>query len=202
MRRHFGLLLGSVLSYIRSLLSDSSSNSDLPQQDVQKGFAELWLKSQNTLGGYVCAHVPDHTMAEDVMQEVARQATANFDQYDHAKPFLGWLIGIARQRIADSYRAKNRRPIVFSSDIVDKFAKVYVELEPEEDERADGLRVCMSKLSDRHRRVMELKYSRRQSTQTIAEQVGGSPGSVDTMIYRIREALRQCINQHLEREGK
>lgn len=164
-----------------------------------QGFAELWLKSQNTLGGYVCAHVPDHAMAEDVMQEVARQATANFDQYDHDKPFLGWLIGIARQRIADAYRAQNRRPIVFSSDIVDSFAKVYEQLEPQEDDRAEGLRICMDKLSDRHRRVLDLKYGRRQSTKDIADQVGGSPGSIDTMIYRIREALRQCINQYLEK---
>ena len=136
--------------------------------------------------------------AEDIMQEVARQATANFDQYDHQRPFFGWLIGIARQRIADAYRAKNRRPIVFSSDIVDSFARVYEQLEPEEDHRAEGLRVCMDKLSDRHRRVLDLKYGRRQSTKTIAEQVGGSPGSVDTMVYRIREALRQCINQYMK----
>ncbi|MEO0476468.1 MAG: sigma-70 family RNA polymerase sigma factor [Planctomycetota bacterium] len=170
-----------------------------PHQPV---FAELWLKSQNTLGGYVCAHVPDHGMAEDVMQEVARQATANFDQYDPSKPFLGWLIGIARQRIADTYRAKNRRPIVFSSDIVDSFARVYEQIEPEEDARAEGLRVCMDKLSERHRRVLDFKYGRRMSTKDIAEQVGGSPGSVDTMIYRIREALRQCINQYTERASK
>ncbi|MEM6504880.1 MAG: sigma-70 family RNA polymerase sigma factor [Planctomycetota bacterium] len=168
----------------------------------QRGFAELWLKSQNTLGGYVCAHVPDHGMVEDIMQEVARQATANFDQYDHGKPFLGWLIGIARQRIADAYRAKQRRPIVFSSDIVDSFARVYEQLEPEADERAEGLRVCMDKLSDRHRKVMDFKYSRHMSTKDIADQVGCSVGSIDTMIYRIREALRRCINQYLERGSK
>ena len=134
------------------------------------------------------------------MQEVARQATANFDQYDHTKPFLGWLIGIARQRIADAYRAQNRRPIVFSSEIIDRFAKVYEQMEPEEDDRAEGLRICMDKLSDRHRRVLDLRYGRRQSTKKIADQVGGSPGSIDTMIYRIREALRHCINQHMEQE--
>lgn len=174
-------------------------SADTPQPDPpQKGFAELWLTSQNTLGGYVCAHVPDHNLAEDIMQEVARQATANFDQYDHDRPFLGWLIGIARQRIADSYRAKNRRPIVFSSDIVDSFARVYEQLEPQTDDRAEGLRHCMEKLSHRHRRVLDLKYGRRQSTKTIAEQIGTSPGSIDTMIYRLREALRQCINKYME----
>lgn len=184
-------------------MSKTSSKSDasagLP---ARKGFAELWLTSQNTLGGYVCAHVPDHALAEDIMQEVARQATANFEQYDHERPFLGWLIGIARQRIADAYRAKNRRPIVFSSDIVDSFARVYEALEPQEDVRAEGLRVCLDKLSSRHRRVLDLKYARRQSTRDIAEQVGGSVGSIDTMIYRLREALRQCINQYVERESK
>jgi len=176
---------------------DPSPPDPPPHDPSPKGFAELWLKSQNTLGGYVCAHVPDHALAEDIMQEVARQATANFDQYDHAKPFLGWLIGIARQRIADAYRAKNRRPVVFSSDIVDSFARVYEQLEPEEDDRAEGLRICMDKLSDRHRKVLDLKYGRRQSTKDIADQVGASPGSIDTMIYRLREALRRCINQYL-----
>lgn len=173
---------------------------DTPLQldSTRKGFAELWLKSQNTLGGYVCAHVPDHALAEDIMQEVARQATAHFDQYDHDRPFLGWLIGIARQRIADAYRAQQRRPIVFSSDIVEKFTQVYVELEPREDDRAEGLRVCLAKLSDRHRRVLDLRYGRKLTTKDIAEQVGSSPGSIDTMIYRLREALRQCINQYVE----
>jgi len=170
--------------------------------DAQKGFAELWLKSQNTLGGYVCAHVPDHALAEDILQEVARKATAHFDQYDHARPFLGWLIGIARQCIADAYRAQKRRPIVFSSDIVDSFAKVYIDLEPEEDRRAEGLRACLEKLSDRHRRVLDLRYGRKLTTKVIADQVGGSPGSVDTMIYRIREALRQCINQYMGQDSK
>ena len=139
-------------------------------------------------------------MVEDVMQEVAKQATANFDQYDHDRPFLGWLIGIARQRIADAYRAKNRRPIVFSSDIVDSFARVYEQLEPEEDIRAEGLRVCIDKLSDRHRRVLDFKYGRRMTTKEIADQVGGSVGSIDTMIYRLRDALRQCIKQYMEKQ--
>lgn len=133
------------------------------------------------------------------MQDVAKQATAHFEQYDHTRPFLGWLIGIARQRIADAYRTQSRRPIIFSSDIVDSFTRVYVELETKEEDRAEGLRVCMEKLSDRHRRVLDLRYGRRLSTKDIAEQVGGSVGSIDTMIYRIREALRQCINQYTER---
>jgi len=184
-------------------LSDTAHQPETPAHDTpRKGFAELWLKSQNTLGGYVCAHVPDHNLAEDIMQEVARQATANFDQYDHTKPFLGWLIGIARQRIADSYRARNRRPIVFSSDIVDSFSRVYEQLETEEDDRTEGLRHCLDKLSDRHRRVLDLKYGRRQSTKTIAQQVGSSPGAIDTMIYRIREALRKCINHYMEQQSK
>lgn len=132
------------------------------------------------------------------MQEVARLATKNFEQYDQARPFLGWLIGIARQRIADAYRAKNRRPIVFSSEIVDQMTQVYEQIETEEDARAEALRHCMKRLSERHRRVLDLKYARRQSSQDIANQVGGSVGSIDTMIYRVREALRLCINQYLE----
>lgn len=174
------------------------SETDRQPETAKMTFAELWLRSQNTLGGYVCAHVPDHALVEDVMQDVARQATASFDKYDHTRPFLGWLIGIARQRIADAYREKQRRPIVFSSDVVDAIAKVYVELESQEDSRAEGLSVCMKKLGDRHRRLLDLKYSRQMSTREIASLVGGSIGAIDTTIYRVREALRRCINQYMD----
>ncbi len=163
----------------------------------KKNFTELWLDAQHALGGFVCVHVSDQSLADDIIQEVAKQATTHFDQYDHSRPFIAWLIGIARQRIAEVYRMQGRRPIVFSSDILESLTDAYVELEPEVDERLDALRVCMDKLNDRHRRVIDLRYARQLSQDQIAAQVGTNGRAVNAMLFRIRTALRECVNKQM-----
>ncbi len=165
-----------------------------------RSFTEYWLETQHALGGFVRLHIRDHNLADDVIQEVAKQATANFDQYDPSRPFIAWLIGIARQRMAEAFRKQGRQPLVFSTDVIESLTAAYAGLQVEVTDRMDGLRQCMDKLNDRHRRVLDLKYARRLSSGEIAKQVGGNAGSVDVMIHRLRTALRKCINQHLESE--
>lgn len=161
-------------------------------------FTDLWLAAQRVLGGYVYLHLGDHFQTEDIIQEVARQATENFDQYDPSRPFTAWLIGIARQRIAEMHRKNNRKPIVFSSDLVDSISEAFVEMQPEIDHRIQALRECQGRLSERHLRVLELRYARQLSVEEIAEQVGGSTRSIVAMLHRIRVALRRCITRNLE----
>ena len=172
--------------------------TEQPAADRNKSFAKLWLEAQHALGGFICVHVPDHNLADDILQEVAELATERFEQYDHDRPFIAWLIGIARNRIAQSYRERGKRPVVFSSEVLDALTNAYTDMQPTEDDRLEGLRNCMSKLSDRHRRVIELRYARQMTSEQIASQVACSPRAVTSMLQRIREALRKCVSQYME----
>ena len=169
-----------------------------PETNQARGVAELWLDAHHAIGGYVCVHVQDQALADDIVQEVARQATANFDQYDPDRPFIAWLIGIARQRIAETYRNQGRKPIVFSSEVIDSITDAYVELQPEVDDRLDALRHCMDQLSERHRRVIELRYARQLSQDQIGAQVGSNGRAINAMLFRIRTALRECVSKRME----
>lgn len=169
-----------------------------PDTHRQLSFAELWLEAQHAIGGFVHLHVPEHALADDILQDVARLATERFEQYDHQRPFIAWLIGIARNQIAQAYRDRNRRPIVFSSEVLDAITNAYIDMQPTEDARLDGLRHCMNKLSDRHRRVIELRYARQMTSEQIASQVACSARAVTSMLQRIRAALRQCVAQYME----
>ncbi|MEM9020701.1 MAG: sigma-70 family RNA polymerase sigma factor [Planctomycetota bacterium] len=175
-----------------------SEKSTQPEPAEERSFTEYWLEAQHALGGFVRLHIRDHNLADDIIQEVAKQATANFERYDPSRPFVAWLIGIARQRMAEAFRQQGQRPVVFSTDVIESLTVAYAGLQDEVSDRMDGLRQCMEKLNDRHRRVLDLKYARRLTSGEIAKQVGGSAGSVDVMIHRLRTALRKCINQHLE----
>lgn len=171
---------------------------DQPEPAKPASFAKLWHQNQHALGGFVCLHVPDHHQADDIIQEVAELSAEKFEQYDQARPFIAWLIGIARNRIAQSYREQGRRPIVYSSEVLDSIANAYTTMQQSDDDRLDGLRECMAKLSDRHRRVVELRYARQMTSEHIAEQVGCSPRAVTSMLQRVRNALRICVSRYME----
>lgn len=175
--------------------------SETPTQSEhakERGFAELWLQASDALGGFICVHVHDQSLAEDLLQEVAKRATAHFDQYDHSRPFIAWLIGIARRCIADAYRERGRSPITFSSEIIESLTTASIKLQSEMEDRIEGLRHCLEKLSDRHRRVIELRYARKLSQQEISDQVGSNARAVNTMLCRIRAALRDCVSRYVE----
>lgn len=172
--------------------------SNPSKDDARPEFTDEWLRAQHLLGGFIRMHVHDYNMAEDVMQDVARQASANFDQYDPNKPFLAWLFGIARQRIAEHFRVQKRKPLIFSSEVVDAFVTEAVALQPEVNERIEALRLCLENLPDRHRLAMELRYDRKQTSEQIAEQLGGNAVSIDSTLYRVRSALKQCIRKRME----
>lgn len=174
-----------------------SNNGPRNQPPPQTAFTEHWLRAQHALGGFVRLHVRDHNLADDIIQEVAKQATENFESYDPSRPFIAWLIGIARLRMVDVFRKQGRSPVVFSTEAVDALSQAYTEMEDEVSDQLAALRSCMDKLNDRQRRVLELRYARRQSSSQIAEQVGGNAGSIDVMTHRVRCALRQCIERHM-----
>jgi RNA polymerase sigma-70 factor (ECF subfamily) len=173
-----------------------SESSHQPNEALR--FTRLWIEAQHTLTGFVALHVHDYALAEDIIQEVASQATENFDRYDPDRPFGAWLIGIARMRIAEAYRKKGRSPIVFSNDVMASITDAFIARQPETNDRLEALRECLAKLSDRQRRVIDLRYSRRKSSDQIAEQVGVSAPAVDSMLYRVRTALRDCIAKAME----
>lgn len=168
---------------------------DPTPRERELSFTALWIESQHAITGFVSVHVHDYSMVEDIVQEVAAQASKNFDQYDPARPFSAWVIGIARLRIIDLLRQRGRRPVTLSGDVLDALTTELVKMQPETNERLEALRDCMAKLSERHRRVIELRYGRQLTSETIARDVGGTATGVDSMLYRIRDALRQCILQ-------
>lgn len=74
---------------------------------TQQAFT-LWTQAQPTVSAYIHALVGDHTVRDEVLQEVALAILEHFDRYDSARPFLPWATTIARNAVADS-RLRGRR---------------------------------------------------------------------------------------------
>lgn len=164
-------------------------------------FTDLWLENQDMLAGYVYMQIRDFHDAEDVIQEVARSAAGSFDQYDPARPFGPWLIAIAKRRVVDYWRRQGRSPLTLTDQAMQQIADAHLQLSENRDERFDALRACLSRLSDRHRHAIELRYSQALSPEQIAKRVGASTTAINALIYRVRKALAACINDRLGRQA-
>ena len=67
--------------------------------------------------------------------------------------------------------------------------------------RAAALQACLAKLPEAQRELVERRYAPGGSVQRIAERDGKSVGAISQTLYRLREALRNCVQQTLAGEG-
>ena len=68
--------------------------------DDQDRFTRCWTQAQPAIAGYIAALVPDPHAADDVVQEVAVILLRKFAEYDPARPFIAWAMGVAKGREA------------------------------------------------------------------------------------------------------
>lgn len=161
-------------------------------------FAQLWLENQNAVAVFIYLKIRDYHAAEDVLQEVARSAAGSFDRYDPARPFAGWAIAIAKQRVADYYRKAHRHKPTLSLDAMNELELIQEELGGELDDQLCALRLCIDALSDRHREMIKMRYGRALTPKQIADEVGLKHTAVNVLIYRVRKALAECISRRLK----
>ncbi len=69
-------------------------------------FAQCWLEAEPSVSAYVFASVTGFHDAEDVVQRIAQELARRFDEYDSSRPFVGWVLWIAKSRVIDFYRAQ------------------------------------------------------------------------------------------------
>jgi len=161
-------------------------------------FAVLWATAFPRLRVFVLMCVPSYHDAEDVIQETAVAAASDFDRYDRNRSFMAWVLGIARNRILRHWRGKGTaRQILFDEEtllqVEDAFAKV--ELNP--DPRHEALEACLGQLSVRARRLVEHRYVQGLNIEQISARMGLTVKSAYSQLYRIRQALAECMRRRL-----
>lgn len=163
-------------------------------------FAKLWVRHQDAAASYIRLFVSDPAHAEDVLQEVAYSAAGSFERYDPDRPFTGWLITIAKQRIVDHYRREKKRMMLLSGEAMDCLAQASAEIASPgfSEERLKALNICIAKLNARQQEVLAFRYSQAQSPNDIAEKLGSSTSAVNALLYRIRKLLHHCIEDRIE----
>ncbi len=163
--------------------------------------ARLWLDAEPAVQAFVFAAVRGFQDAEDVVQQVALTVARRFDEYDPARPFVGWALWLAKSRIVDHYRSRGRGRVVFSDALLDRLADVLAARQASVSLHAAALEKCLDKLPARSRRLVDMRYAEDSSMDAIAAATDSTAGAVRVMLHRIRSILADCISAEVAREA-
>lgn len=166
-------------------------------------FTERWMKSRHMVAAFVRSMVRDEHHAEDVLQKVAINAATKFEQYDRDREFAHWLIGIAKRQVAQHFREFQRDRHTFDQSLVDQLVDAYADVADELPDQAVALKVCIQKLNDRGKDIVDMRYQQNLKPAQIADRVGTSSTAITSLLHRIRKSLEGCVKKQLVKmEGK
>jgi RNA polymerase sigma-70 factor (ECF subfamily) len=161
----------------------------------------LWTLAQPVVSAFVASLVREIRDRDDVLQEVAVAVMDSFASYDRGRPFVSWVLGIARNQVHLHYRRKRRDRLVFDAEAIDQLERAFVEVQPRDVRMLDYLEECVHSLKGRARELCELRYERELKPAAIAPRVGMSSNGVAKALQRIREQLRDCVENKAALEG-
>ncbi|MCL2355575.1 MAG: sigma-70 family RNA polymerase sigma factor [Defluviitaleaceae bacterium] len=152
----------------------------------------LYRAHYKNVYNYICFRINNHFDAEDLACTVFEKAMRS--RYDAARPGEAWLIAIAKNAVNDYLRARGRRSFVGLDAI---FSLVSEKKQPDEvvvqNEQNHALIAAMSRLKDRERQILSLKFATDLKHDEIAKIMHISSSNVGAIVHRALKKLKNFL---------
>ena len=137
---------------------------------------------------------PRTELVEDVVQDIFVAALRGLDRFQGQSTVQSWLIGIARHKVEDYYRARLRAPSNLS-DLGDA-AIATTASSPRIDERIDHERQrdkthrILAQLPEPYGLVLLWRYWEKRSTKEMAARTGRTDKAIERLLARARARFK------------
>lgn len=165
-------------------------------------FAVLHERYLDRVFGYVVRRVPQREDAEDITCEVFAAAVQSLPTFRGESSLFGWLIGIARRKIADHLRHTRQRQEIREADLPPDQPSPFVEVDWTEDlpgdflqreEVARAVRRAVAQLPDAQREVLLMRHVEGLSIHEVSHALGRSEDSVKALLRRAKATLLHAL---------
>lgn len=168
-----------------------------PQQDYRASqdpavFAEIFDQYMPRIYKYIRLRIGNRDEAEDLTSRIFEQVIAKIGRYNPERaPFDSWIFAIARNTLTDYLRWRGRRRDV-SIDLLGELACAGSGPADEliKKETREELLRAVSRLSDRERDIIGLKFAAGMTNTTISEMTGLTASNIAVIIFRALKSLR------------
>ncbi len=170
----------------------------------EAAFRELYRAYSRKLYAYVLRQLGDPAQAEEIVADTLYEVWRQPAKFRGDSQFSTWLIGIARNKVLMAFRG--RKPDAIHDDLDDVAESIASDDESAFDilanqQRREGVRHCMDKLSDEHRECVHLVFYEGLSLAEVAALQSCPENTVKTRLFHARQKLKNCLRLLLEREG-
>lgn len=162
----------------------------------RKATAEFVSRHAGAVYAYVRSRLaPRQDLVEDVVQEVFLAAWEHLPAFRADSRLEAWLLGIARHKVEDHYRARLREPDPLEDDSPPEspattvFPDFETALDAERMERKT-LR-ALEALPEIYRLALLWRYWEKCSAREMAARTGKTEKAIERLLARAREQFRQ-----------
>lgn len=194
------------MAHDRCALSGSSVDKDRCLSDLmcsaQKGdrdaYAQLLREVARLLRKVVQRRSPflQPSDVEDIVQEVLISLHVGRATYDPTRPFLPWLMGITRNRVADAMRRRAKRSAreVTDERLIETFLDHDANILMSSYGDPEALRQAIHHLPHGQRKAVESLKLRELSLKEASVVTGMSIGALKVAMHRAMKTLRSVLS--------
>jgi RNA polymerase sigma-70 factor (ECF subfamily) len=161
----------------------------------RKAAAEFVARYADPVYAYVYARLIPHTdLAEDLVQEIFLAAWQGLREFRGQASLETWMLGIARHKVEDHYRARLRKMVSLDDESADVSEIASL---PGWDEKLDQERLrertlrVMTALPEHYRLALFWRYWEKVPAEEMAERTGKTEKAVERLLARARRQFRR-----------
>ena len=158
------------------------------QNGERAAFGELFEVYQPRLKYYVRRLDSGGSNIDDILQDIWLTVFKKIYQLKDTQTFAVWLYRIARNKVYDGFRCKER--LVRLPEEAEFLVSGSDELVFNTDD-TEKLHRALNRLKPDHREVLTLCFIGQMSYQSIADVVGCSIGTIRSRIFYAKQSLRE-----------
>jgi RNA polymerase sigma-70 factor (ECF subfamily) len=179
---------------------ESASQSAVERREE---FLSLLRAHKHQVFNFIFCILQNMHDTEDVFQQTALALWENYDEFTPGSNFGAWATRIARHRVAQFIRSRQRnRHHYFTDELIARLAECPFPSQEAQEAQLQALASCRKKLSPPDQRLLLLCYGGAESIRDAARQLGRPAETVYCSLTRIRSRLRQCIERSISREAR
>ena len=164
----------------------------------QAEFVGQITRHQTALRAYIISLMPGMDGVSDVLQETNVVLWEKRGKFQPGTNFRAWAFKIARYEVKTHRRKMLSLGLtLLDEDLAEQLAERGEETPEKLDERLRALDKCLNRLEDNGRQLVEHRYHSEASLEEFATRSGRSTESLRVTLFRIRAALKKCINNEL-----
>ncbi len=148
---------------------------------------------------YVRSLMPGYEGTDDLAQETLLKLWEKRAEFTAGTHFKAWAFQIAKFLVMNQRRKLARSPVVLlDEELLEAIDRRWMEQEAAiTNDHHAALARCLETLKPDDQRLLHARYATDASLETYAEQEGTRPGTLKARLFRLRDALRDCIERRL-----